>query len=114
MSWGGGKVGPLKDMYYSGFTRSRNQRRRDGVPRVAKTNAPALQVYTHTVGPERRRQPRPAELWEQLLSSKQMSLSELKRSRHSRVKSQSIPRRGTPFQGPLAGIYGWGPAPILL
>lgn len=52
----------------------------------------------------------PPELLEQLLSSKQMTLSQLKRSQRSRVKSQStqsIPRRRTPFEGPLAGIYGW-------
>lgn len=50
------------------------------------------------------------ELLEQLLSTKQMTLSRLKRSQPGRVKSQStqsIPRRGTPFEGPLAGIYGW-------
>ncbi len=52
----------------------------------------------------------PPELLQQPLSTKQMTLSQLKRSQRSRVKSQStqsIPRRRTPFQGPLAGIYGW-------
>lgn len=59
----------------------------------------------------------PPELLEQLLSAKQMSLSKLKRSQHTKVKSQStqsIPLHGISFEGPLAGIYGWAPIPILL
>lgn len=66
------------------------------------------QYNQHQVAPE---------FLEQLLSSKQMTLSKPERSLHSRVKSQSvqsIPRRGSPYPGPLAGIYGWGLAPILL
>lgn len=53
---------------------------------------------------------RPPELLQQL---KQTTLSQLKRSRRSGVKSQEHAVNSSPpyplFQGPLAGIYGAGP-----